>query len=322
LNSFEGLEPKLSIAKEKKQIMAHAFAQLHGDDITKYKEIFLESGSTVAEIARELSSTLPKTAGLHGKNTPRVMTNNALAYLYLWLCAGVMCEPAPEGPPDPRYGGMYGPLTGRSRKPDYKAPLSEYDPGGKNIVETMSLQLFGNTDKKKSLILAAASGLQLSNEINAVFPIEEGQMKSRMPERQYTDPAILNQLQNNCRGFHVGSYENHLFKRVLYSSEIPMIVFIHDSKIDCPIEVGRCHFMFDSDMPWDTFLKDRPLSIWVACDKSTCETIYKKASECLDKKAWITSVYAESTDFPIVISHNNIFRDASKEIGIQPYSRR
>ena len=322
LNSFEGLEPKLSIAKEKKHAMARAFVELHGDDITKYNEIFLESGSTIAEITRCLSKKLPKATGSPVSLKPHIKTNNSFAYLYLWLCASVMCDPVPEGPPDPRYGGMYGLLTQRERAPDYKSPLSDYDSGGKKIVEDMSKTIFSIKEKHKSLIFSAASGLQLSDRINAVHPIKDDssylRTKSFVP---YKDSKVLKQLQRNCRGFHVGSYENHLFKRCLYLSGIPIIVFIHDDKLDCPVEVGKCHFMFDADMIWCDFLKDYPLSIWVACEKSTYKDVQKKMNTWLKEGEWVSYLYAESKDFPIIIAHNKRFRSFCKKASIKPFSK-
>lgn len=318
LGQFEKVDPRFGVSVEKKQAMARAFISLHGDHIeNEYHRVFFESGSTISYLAKELSGKLPKTRKspsidieLDSKPGPIVYTNNAFAYLYLWLCAGVMCHPEPEGPPDEHYAGMYGTLTNRHRMPDYSSPpLEKYDPEAPGIIERLKEDIFGNSwQKENSIILAAASGLQISNDLTATCGEDF--------EDEFTNEEILKKLRK-CRGFHVGSYENKLFKRCLYLTGIPTVVFIHDKKIDCPVRVGVCHFLFDTGIPWTKFIRSYPLSIWVACQGKTYKDVKSNLETNMKAGDWSFTIYDEAGIYPIVIGHNAPFRDACKRIGIE-----
>jgi len=310
---------RFDIEREKKETLAKAFFHLHGDDIqNKYNKIFFESGSTIAYLARELSGKLPTSiAGTLGKpGCPLIITNNAFAYLNLWLCSGILCHPEPEGSADDKYGGMYGPLANRDIAPNYSLPpLEEDDPEGLKIIKKLSKKIFDyeHGEKEQSIILAAASGLQVSNDIDArYFDERTGNTHPTNP-----DDKIL-KLMEKCRGFHVGSYRNKLFKRCYYLTGIPTVVFIHDKKVDCTIDIGRCHFLFDKGEPWEDFSESYPLSIWIGCEKNTCNTILTKMESHMKRGKWKFVIYKEHSDYPIVIGHNELFRKTCEKIAVRP----
>ena len=315
LGQFETVEPRLAIEADKKILLAKAFADLWGDYVRdKYGRVFLESGSTITYVAKALVNYLPQ-RGRSGVST-EVITNNAFAYLYLWLYSGILCHPVPSGSPDNKYGGMYGELTGRQRVPTYDLkPLGEYDPYAPEIIRRLSRETFGESIDKKTLILAAISGIQLTDNISAVTLDSDGQEH----QLESSDP-LWGQL-SKCRGFHVGSYENYLFKRSYYEYELtkyPVIVFVHDKKIDCKIVVGKCHFLCDSEYQWDKFMREYPLSIWVACTEHTYQYILRKFHEELtDTTGWTFGVYGLGTPSPIVIGHNEVFKKSCNDIGIK-----
>ncbi len=309
LGQFETVEPRLASEANKKILLAKVFADIWGDYIqNKYERIFLESGSTITYVAKALLNYLSQ-----GKRTTEVFTNNAFAYLYLWLYSGILCHPVPSGSPDNRYAGMYGELTGRQRVPTYDLkPLGKYDPDAPEIIQRVRSETFGESGGKKILILAAISGIQLTDNINAVILDSDGQEH----QLKSNDP-LWNQL-SQCRGFHVGSYENHLFKRSYYLTKYPAIVFVHDKKIDCKIVVGKCHFLCDSEYQWDKFMREYPLSIWVACTEHTYQDILRKFHEELtDSTGWTFGVYGLGTPSPIVIGHNEAFKKSCNDIGIK-----
>lgn len=313
LGKFGTLEKRMSESLMQKEALAKAFHDLHGDDIIlqKCEKIFIESGSTTGYIAKHLAQKLPKKAVMTGEfPSPSVLTNNAIAYIYLWLCAGVMCHPEPEGPPDDKYGGMYGPLTDRERAPDYKLPdLAEFDPEGMDMIKELSRKIFGDPkDTSRTIILAAISGIQLSDAIKAIDPTTK---------EPITDESILEEL-HGCHGFHVGSYQNRLFKRCLYFSHAPTVVFLHDEKIDCPIEVGKCHFIFDKKVPWEMFISEHPLSLWIACNKNTVGVILQKCRSNIKQGDWQFKIYGEVNPYPIVIGHNKNFREMCEKMRIIP----
>ncbi len=312
LVQFETIEQRLASEADKKLVLAKAFADLYGDHIqNKYERVFLESGSTITYVAKALAEHLPHQG--HCSVLTEVITNNVFAYLHLWLCSGILCYPVPAGPPDNKYGATYGELTNRRREPDYSlSPLKSYDPEAPEIINHLCKEVFGNDNNKKTLILAAISSIQLTGEINAVTIDSDGK-ESKLE----SDNSISKQL-TNCRGFHVGSYENRLFKRSYYLSNYPSIVFVHDDKIDSKIVVGKCHFLFDLEYQWDTFASAYPLSIWIACTQTSYRDILSKFKNNLSRDGkWKFRVYGEGNRFPVVIGHNEAFRNASKEIRIE-----
>jgi hypothetical protein len=312
LGQFETVEPRLASEAEKKILLAKAFADLWGDYVRdKYRRVFLESGSTITYVAKALVNYLPK-KGRSGFST-EVITNNAFAYLYLWLYSGIRCHPVPSGSPDNKYGGMYGELTGRQRMPTYDLrSLREYDPEALEMIQRLSRETFGETSDKKTLILAAISGIQLTDNISA-FTLDSNLQKHPLESNH----PLMGQL-SQCRGFHVGSYENHLFKRSYYLTKYPAIVFVHDKKIDCEIIIGKCHFLCDSEYQWDKFIKEYPLSICVACTEHSYQDIlHKFHKEFTDTTGWTFGVYGLGTPFPIVIGHNEAFKKSCNDIGIK-----
>lgn len=318
LNSFLGLEAKFGEEREKKIALGKAFAKVHGQNIKyDFDEIFIESGSTLAPIARAIADCLPTESDSQGGRQPRVRTNNAIAYLYLWLCRNVICDPVPEGPLDERYAGMFGRLTELDRDADYKDPLGSADKDGLMLAKKLSDQIL--TQKPpRCLILAAASGFQVSGQVNAV------QINRTTGEHHaYDYEPVLAQLKENCRGLHVGSYVNHLFKRALFQTGAPMIVFLHDKKVDCDVDVGRCHFLFVSSgiADWLERLENHPLSFWIACDRSSYLPLQKKFSDAEFPGNWEYYVYNEASAYPIVIGHNEVFRLACKNLNFSPYRR-
>jgi hypothetical protein len=329
---FTTVEHRLSQSANEKNAIARAFCDLHSEHIRdgRFDKVFIESGSTLTVLAASLASFLPRIGAAKQSSTvpdgvpetkPIVATNNALAYLDLWLCNGVICRPEPESPPadDEKYGAMYGPLTNKSRDPDYGLPpIQEDDPESwQAISELKNLFLRGVSTPSRAIILAAASGIQLSDKLNAVKPRQtHDDSDVGVP---YSSEPTLGRVKK-CRGFHVGSYENKLLKRALYQTNLPMIVFIHDQKIDCPVEVGKCHFLFDVQMPWEHVVTDYPLSLWVGCRQATIPDTLTKLRHGLPD-GWRFRVYGEGGDYPVVIAHNQPFRAAMLDAGVPVFQQ-
>lgn len=323
LSQFRDLDPRLAIALQKKQALADAFLSLHGDDIERrFSRVFFESGSTITYLARTLAHKLPKRGKILNTADPLVvLTNNAFAYLYLWLVERVMCHPVPEGPPDYTYGGMYGPLTDRHRLPNYNLPdLKLYDPDGAALIEELKKQIFPplSGTNKSELLLAAASGLQLTDDVT-LLKLVEGSVETENKWEPTTDEK-LRQHVCPCRGFHVGSYQNMLFKRCYYQTGIPAVVFIHDKKVDCDVKVGKCQYLFDKGYSWSDFSTNYPLSLWIACDGTTYQTIIKKFRHHFTVGEWSFSIYGENNVCPIVIGHNKAFRDYCAGAGVKVFN--
>jgi hypothetical protein len=315
LGKFREVDPRLAIARAQKEALAQSFVQLHGDHLHegKVSRVFFESGSTVTYLARSLSQKLPKRIRALDDNALPVLTNNAFAYLHLWLCSEGACLPVPEGPPDHTYGGMYGPLTGRDRYPSYDLPaLQEDDPDAWQIIQRVSDNIFRSLVSREggrpALLLAAASGLQLTDDVK----ISEQHNGEWAP---CADVSLADKIRR-CRGFHVGSYQNKLFKRCYYGNSIPTIVFLHDDKVDCEVRIGKCHYLFDSGQSWDEIALSHPLSVWIACKRATHEAILEKCRSHFGAGDWSFACYGEANPYPIVIGHNNAFREACKDVSL------
>jgi hypothetical protein len=321
LGEFSDVDPRLAIAAAKKRALAESFDQLHGKDIdSRVERLFFESGSTVTYVARGISGRLPrKGQAYHAYGPQNVMTNNAFAYLYLWLCSGVMCHTVPEGPPDQIYGGMYGPLTGLDRRPNYDLPgLEVHDPESFALIKKLGCEIFpSSANGGQTLLIAAASGLQLSSDVRTLeaAPEEGGKEPRWVPS---TDERQSDRVRN-CRGFHVGSYCNMLFKRCYYDTKLPAVVFIHDDKVDCDVKIGKCHYLFDRDYTWSSFAVEYPLSIWTACERLALNDIRKKFNGHFQDGEWEHHAYGDSDQTPILISHNAAFRSAMQKAGMYVY---
>lgn len=304
--AFKTVEDRLNDAPERKRALATAFHDLHGRQLELFDKIFIESGSTLTYIAAQIAERLPKAhevvpVKLQGQVAkPVVTTNNALAYLDLWLVHGVLCQPEPDFPPamNEPYGAMYGPLTGISRTPNYSGrSIEDEDPDAWNAVRRIRDDfLSGTHNPDKTLVLAAASAMMLEES---------------SPGEVYED------IVHPCVGFHVGSYENKIFKRSLYLTGVPTIVFLHDEKVDSKPNWGKCHFVFDVGLSWKTVLESYPLSIWVGCTNETASHV-KETMKTQLPSSWKLRIY-HSEEYPVVVAHNQVFRDKMKHANVNVY---
>ncbi|ACF43679.1 tetratricopeptide repeat protein [Pelodictyon phaeoclathratiforme] len=312
LNKFSYISTRLSL-DSKKKALATAFVDLQGYGIEKFSRIFFESGSTITCLAQNLARILQRRGNnLQGSKPIDILTNNKHAYLYLWLCSGVMCYPVPEGPPDHIQEGMYGPIANIYSRPPYydRPPLEIYDTNGDRLIKELEKEVFPDLSTGKiSLFLTTASGLQLTGDIAINDFIDP------MGYPQAT-PDFINEKVRKCRGFYVRSYQDMLFKRCYYRTHMPTIVFLYDENIDCSFNVGKYHFLFDEGLTWNDIAANYPLSIWIACEQETHQNILKKCIDHFVNGDWYFVIYGKYNLFPILIGHNKKFRDMCKSIDV------
>ena len=258
LGMFGSLDRRLAREPELKQRACEFFWKQYGATIYgKNINLFFESGSTIAFLADAVGA---KIAGRH-----KVSSNNILAHLSLWLVYRGICEMFPSTTPDPedQFGATFGEhidglyaersLSGKPPEPDYRGkPLDNQEK--QTINKTLEEAAAPNHWEGATLLLGAISGIQMSESPKIIWG-------------KGTEPT--DELKRNvamCRGFHVGSYKNKLFKRFMYETKLPLMIFLDESKIDCEIEVGRCHFIFDrEEFTWETFIRSYPLAFCVGC---------------------------------------------------------
>lgn len=256
LKNFEKLYRRCSQQRDEKKQLARYFREQYLDRIINNKvSLFFESGSTVAYLTRELAQTLSRVVKIKEKGKPNIQisTNNVLSYLQLWLTARIPCTTFPWSPPtEDTYGALYGGLEKiESKGPDYVNRLD--DDARKEISRFMETPFTLTAMPRPALLLSATSGLQISEAHKLKF--QDG-----------LDEPTINELKeqlSKCFGPHIGSYRNKVFKRFLYETKLPIMLFITGNKIDCEIEVGKCHFVLDNEFSWQQFYKEHPVAFCV-----------------------------------------------------------
>lgn len=260
LEGFPKLYERCSEKPEEKRALAKFFTESYFDDIRrKQVSLFFESGSTVAFVAKEISKHLKGYVKIGEDGAPnlQISTNNILAYLLLWLVARVPSTQFPWSPPEEAtYGASYGGIDKNLSEstPDYSGrglTRKEQREIEKLIQAPFSLPSM----KRPALLLGACSGLQIGDQHQLKFPEDISSAKRKELEAQLA----------GCFGPHVGSYHNTIFKRFMYATKIPLVIFLTADKIDCEIEVGKCHFILDSKFTWQQFCQEYPVAFCVGC---------------------------------------------------------
>jgi len=258
LQGFKQLYSRCAQYPDQKRTLARFFADVYMDRIRRHQvSLFFESGSTVAYVAKEMSRFLSTEVTLDSVGSPNILiyTNSVLAYLLLWLVARIPCFNFPWGPArEETYGALYGSLEhGLERPPEYSGnPL---DKAANWEIQTLLDQPLSLTSMKRpALLLGSLSGLKLE-ESALNFP-------DGLPESARNE---LSGLLRQCLGPHVGSYRNKVFKRFLCATRLPMVMFLTADKIDARIEVGRAHFVHDSEFTWEDFHRNYPIAFCVGC---------------------------------------------------------
>ena len=260
LQNFDKLYARTKKEPEKKRRVSQFFIQLYMDSILRKRvSLFFESGSTIAFLAKEMLQHFAGTVILteNGEPSIQISSNNVLAYLLLWLKARIPCTKFPWSPPvETTYGAALGgieKLTGP--RPDYSLPPLDKN-ANTEILRLLRTDFTLTSYRKPTLLLGAASGLQLTDNHQIVFS-EEGISQDRKQE--------LREQISKCYGPHVGGYHNKVFKRFMYLTELPIVIFLTGDKIDCPIEAGKCHFILDREYTWEQFYRTHPLAFCVGC---------------------------------------------------------
>lgn len=231
--------------------------------IDNHIDLFFESGDCPAFVARGLGcmpNFQQSVANAKRGNGTNLFTNNILAFLQLLMNDQIPVTMLPKSSPQDVYGASYGildDLIADDRTPDYS---------GKEIPEH-ALQAFNtlaNSDdaltlaeSQKLLLVCSISGVQLSDkhQIDADYDL---------------NPELVQQI-DECRGFHVGSFRNLVFKRYLYSTGAPILMTTTRAMLDMPIDPLRCHFLFNKIYTWYEFFSKHPLAFLVGCKSSQIE---------------------------------------------------
>ncbi len=264
------------------------------------KGIFFESGSSIAFLARALPDTLWQSVkyGVQGDPKPQITTNNALVYLHLWLNKGIPCAQFPWGTPEKTYGASYGPIgLLREKKPNYKG--EQLNNRAKSAIRSLETARLALTPENTSLIIMATSGLQL------------GQNHTIIADDGYVVPEDVIASVKNCFGPHVGSYYNKVFKRYLFERKIPTIIMLDSKKIDSPIDIRKCHFICDTELPWNKILHEQPIAFCIGFKTENTDLIIDTIVKSMDGFQIIVS--DKTRPYSALIARNKLFCELFNE---------
>jgi hypothetical protein len=259
LKGFTKLYERCNKNPEVKRALSEFFVEQYMDGIIRNQvHLFFESGSTIAFLAKEMAEHLKNKVIIRdGVPNVSITTNNVLAYLLLWLSARIPCSQFPWSPPfEETYGALYGGIANLQVKhPDYRQPiLDSYALA--EMKELIGASFAPRFDKDRvTLLLGTSSGLQIHKPRRIDFVPE-------VSEDCRSESAL--QIES-CFGPHVGSYHNKVFKRFMYATRLPIVLFFDSEKVDCPVEAGKCHYILDSSFTWDQFVTAYPVAFCIGC---------------------------------------------------------
>ena len=198
------------------------------------------------------------------------------------------------------FGACYGGLERNLHDdaPDYRLPPLNED--AKKEIDKLKNANFTLSDQNgPKILLGAASGLQISEKYTLKFD----------PKLEKDEIKLLTDQLKYCKGPHVGSYHNKVFKRFMYETGLPLVIFITGDKIDCEIEVGHCHFILDSEFTWEEFYTEYPLAFCIGCsnkNKSKYIQMFKNLN---------FNIIDENSGYPITafIAQNDAFNNKLDE---------
>lgn len=231
---FSTLTKRLDKEPEAKRMLGKAFWHVMFGRIKRhgYFNLFFESGSTLAYISHEFEQKLKQSEGDRTSETNKwkITTNNAMTLLQFLLHTHIDVIPKPAGAPEDYYGAMFDDVLLKNPEPPPQLPRCLFTTEQLAVDRTVkTLQ----HDREKRLYLSTASGLDMNHELA------------------------------DFRGPHVGSHPNMLFKRAIFQTDKPIVLFLSASKIQKKFEIGHCYPIFDRKRSWQQAFKDCKLAICV-----------------------------------------------------------
>ena len=229
-----------------------------------YKNLFIESGSSLAYVSEEFEYSLVREQGW------RIVTNNALSLLQLLLFTDGDVRRNPFVAPDPE--DPYGAIFTLKCKQAYEEPPAKPRKLYKKEIDAIEeISFLLKSENNKQIILASASGWDTEH-----YVVE-------------------------FHGPHVGSHHNMLFKRAIFTTGLPVVLFLSRHKVD-PLfreagfkcrtdrkkrEVGTryCYPVFGEELPLSKALVDIPLALCIGyeMEKDEQEEDIRKVGEKLKR---------------------------------------
>ncbi|HEY2811340.1 MAG TPA: DUF4062 domain-containing protein [Rhabdochlamydiaceae bacterium] len=221
-----------------------------------HTSVFLESGSSLVYVSESFEKRKKEGRPKEWK----IATNNALALLQLLLFVDGEIQRKPQVAPDPTdpYGAIF---TKRClaayQNPPVKPRKTLYAEEQEAIKEFITLL---NSGEDKKIILATASGWDTTHKIE------------------------------EFRGPHVGSHANMLFKRAIFLTGQPVILFLSRNKVDPNQKLHEarfkcrkddeaprpgmryCYPVFGDELPLMKALLESPVALCIGYEKEKEES--------------------------------------------------
>jgi hypothetical protein len=279
-NQFDKLDERCKVEKESKLAIAKKIHEVFLPIIFKERyNLFLDSGSTIAYVAQRIGDSIKTNIHIDNEGQPdiEILTNNVLAHLYLWLVSEVPCKMFPPGVPEMPYGAAYGPISdfGKDKISKEIGPYYGRDALGKSDQDRIDRieKMFSEGYKdihSKLFTIGTISGVKLGKGDDV--PLDWGDNE----EDENTRKEII-----ESQGFHTGNYFHMLFKRFFYVNDYPAVVCVHEQKLDGPVRIGQCDFVFDKSLTWEDYIKNKPLAFCVGFQKNNIKSVIKKIEDTL-----------------------------------------
>lgn len=216
----------------------------------QYMSLFLESGSSLAYVSEALESRIDRQHGW------KIATNNALSLLQLLLFTDGEIRRNPPVSPDPEdpYGAIFTLKCKQAYEEPHVTPRALYQKEKDAIGEIIKLL---KSAGHKQIILATASGWDTAHQVS------------------------------EFHGPHVGSHANMLFKRAIFMTGEPVVLFLSRHKVDPHFREARfkcradsekpevgvryCYPVFGEELPLTKALVDTPLAICIGYEQEKNE---------------------------------------------------
>ena len=245
LQEFNWLREGVTRHKDEKDALGFVFWQQMEGKLKrkKIKDIFFESGSTLAFITKQFETNVLR----HTDDYKwRVTTNNVVILQELLLHTDIEVAPLPPGRPTNQFGGMYTRELLKNPEPPPASPRRLYKHENEAISDLV--ERF-KRDSKVRLFLISASGWVLLCD-NPQF-----------------------------RGINAETHPDMLFKRAVLKTGQPVVCFLTSDKIGSCFKTGAHFPIFGSDFEQDKILVQKPIAICISQINNGDEEIPRKHRE-------------------------------------------
>lgn len=234
LHEFNWLREGVARQKEEKDVLGKIFWRHMEGRIKRndFKDIFFESGSTLAYITNQFETSVLNQNDGHKW---RITTNNVVILQELLLYTDIEVEPLPSGRPANQFGGMYTPELLNIREPAPLQPRGLYD-REKNAINHL-ISRFGKY-REKHLFLMSASGWALD----------------------CNEPSF--------NGINAQTHPDMLFKRAVLQTGKPVVCFLTSDKIGSCFQPHKHYPIFGPDFNQDEILSVQPIAICLSYKSS------------------------------------------------------